>query len=237
MIVALARARIEQSSEWPLPRSTSNASDPNARTHAPPPSFAAWYAHIPGLKVVSCYASEDSKGLLKAAIRDPDPVVVLESEILYNKAFPMREAALRDDWLTPIGVAAVEREGHHVTVVTHGRGVDFSLEAADALAADGVSVEVLNLRTIRPLDIDAIMTSVAKTHRLVTVEEGFRQHGVGAEIVALVAERGIELLDAPVERVTCADVPMPYADNLERASMAGADNVVAAVRRVVEGGI
>ncbi|KAI0053584.1 thiamine diphosphate-binding protein [Auriscalpium vulgare] len=178
--------------------------------------YAAWYGQIPGLKVVSPWSAEDCKGLLKAAIRDPNPVVFLENEMLYGVSFPMSEAAMSDNFILPIGKAKVEREGSDVTVVAHSKMVTHSLEAADLLAKDGIKVEVINLRSIRPLDIETIKASVKKTNRLVTVEGGFPAFGVGSEICAQIVEsEAFDYLDAPVERVTGADVPTPYAANLE----------------------
>jgi pyruvate dehydrogenase E1 component beta subunit len=194
--------------------------------------FGAWYSSVPGLKVLSPYSSEDARGLIKSAIRDPDPVVFLENEILYNKAFPLTSEAEAEDFLVPIGKAKIEREGTDVSLIAHSRAVDFALEAAEKLAADhGISAEVLNLRTLRPLDVEAIIATVRKTHRLVTVEEGWRQSGVGSEVAALAVQFAFDDLDAPIERVCSADVPMPYAKNLEDEAMADADNVVAAVLR------
>jgi pyruvate dehydrogenase E1 component beta subunit len=196
--------------------------------------FAAWYASVPGLKVISPWNAEDCKGLLKAAIRDPNPVVFLENELLYGKEFPLSDAAQSKDFLLPIGKAKVERAGSDVTIVSFSKMVGHSLEAAEKLAAEGISVEVINLRTLRPLDVTAIIASVKKTSRLVTVEEGWPQHGVGAEICALIMETdAFNYLDAPVERITGADCPMPYAINLEVAALPQIDTIVAAVKRTV----
>ncbi|KAJ7068343.1 mitochondrial pyruvate dehydrogenase E1 component beta subunit [Mycena amicta] len=192
--------------------------------------YAAWYGSIPGLKVVSPWSAEDCKGLLKSAIRDPNPVVFLENEMMYGVSFPMSNEAMSDDFLLPIGKAKVEREGSDVTIVAHSKMVTHSLEAADALAKEGIKAEVINLRSIRPLDIDTIIKSVKKTNRsvplpksththarrLVIVEGGFPAFGVGSEICAQIVEsEAFDYLDAPVERVTGADVPTPYATNLE----------------------
>jgi pyruvate dehydrogenase E1 component beta subunit len=194
--------------------------------------FASWYSHCPGLKVVAPWNSEDAKGLLKAAVRDPNPVVFLENELLYGTEFEMSDAALRDDFVLDIGKAKVEREGTDVTIVTFSRMVGFSLEAAEELAKEGISAEVINLRTIRPLDRDAIDASVRKTSRLVTVEEGWPQSGIGAEIQAVITETGaFDFLDAAPERVTGVDVPMPYAENLEKSALPTVSNIVSAVRR------
>ncbi|KAI9221204.1 thiamine diphosphate-binding protein [Blastocladiella britannica] len=183
--------------------------------------FAAWYGSVPGLKVVSPYSAEDAKGLMKAAIRDPNPVVFLENEIMYGVSFPMSEAALRDDFVLPIGKAKVEREGTDVTIVAHSRAVGQSLDAAQELAdKHGIQAEVINLRSIRPLDIDTIIASVKKTNRLVTVEGGWPMFGVGSEITAQIMEsEAFDHLDAPIARVTGADIPMPYAVPLEAGAL------------------
>lgn len=194
--------------------------------------FAAWYGSIPGLKVVSPWNAEDCKGLLKAAIRDPNPVVFLENELLYGKEFPLSDEAQSKDFVLPIGKAHVERVGSDVTIVTHSKMVGHCLEVADVLASEGVSVEVVNLRTIRPLDVPAIVASVKKTNRLVTVEEGWPQSGIGAEICAVMMEtEAFDYLDAPVQRVTGSDTPMPYAIGLENAAIPQVEDVANAVRR------
>lgn len=181
--------------------------------------YSAWYGSVPGLKVVSPWSAEDAKGLLKAAIRDPNPVVVLENELMYGQVFPMSEAAQKDDFVIPIGKAKVERAGKDLTIVTMSRCVGQSIVAAEALKKKyGVEVEVLNLRSIKPIDLDAIIASIKKTHCLMTVESGFPAYGVGAEIVALAVEYGFDYLDAPPQRVTGADVPTPYAQGLEEMS-------------------
>ncbi|KAJ8724221.1 hypothetical protein PYW08_015695 [Mythimna loreyi] len=196
--------------------------------------FGAWYSHCPGLKVLMPYTSEDAKGLLKSAIRSLDPVVVLEDEILYGVQFPMSDEALSKDFVIPIGKAKIEREGNHVTVVCAGRGTDTALQAAKELAGKGIECEVINLRSIRPLDFDTIARSVAKTHHLVTVEQGWPQSGIGAEICARVMESpSFFELDAPAWRVTGADVPMPYARSLEVLAIPRSDDVQAAVTAVL----
>lgn len=196
--------------------------------------YAAWYAHVPGCKVVSPWSAEDCKGLLKTAIRDNDPVVFLENEILYGKAFPIEEEKLSPDYLIPFGKAKVERAGSDITIVAHSLGVQKAMEGAEELAKEGISCEVVNLRTIRPLDTEAIIDSVKKTHNLITVEGGFPQFGVGAEICAVVMEsEAFDYLDAPVYRVTGADIPTPYAANLEQLSLPQADNVVRTVKHVL----
>ncbi|GBG76843.1 hypothetical protein CBR_g23058 [Chara braunii] len=196
--------------------------------------FAAWYSSVPGLKVVSPYSSEDARGLLKAAIRDPDPVVVLENELLYGEAFPVSEEALDSNFVIPIGKAKIEREGTDLTITAFSKMVGFALKAAEELAKQGISVEVINLRSIRPLDRDAINKSVRKTSRLLTVEEGWPQNGIGAEICASVVEESMDFLDAPVERITGADVPMPYAANLERAAIPQVEDIMRAAKRVCQ---
>jgi pyruvate dehydrogenase E1 component beta subunit len=191
--------------------------------------FTAWYSHIPGLKVVAPYTAADAKGLLKSAIRDPNPVVFLENEILYGQSFPVPKL---DDYIVPIGKARIARAGNDVTIVAWSMGMTYALKAAEELAKDGVDAEVVDLRTIKPLDIDTVIESVKKTGRLVTVEEGWRQSGVGAEIAALVGEHAFDWLDAPVTRVTAEDVPMPYAANLEKLALPTVTEVIEAVKAV-----
>ena len=195
--------------------------------------FAAWYAHCPGLKVLAPYSAEDARGLLKAAIRDDNPVVFLENEILYGMSFDVTPEVLDKDFTVPIGECKVEREGTDVTLVSYSRGVHTCLQAADALAAQGVSAEVINIRTMRPLDRETIIKSVMKTNRLVTVEEGWPSCGIGAELGACIYEsEAFNYLDAPVERVTGADIPMPYAANLEVDAIPVVQNVLNAVQKV-----
>ncbi|XP_063633946.1 pyruvate dehydrogenase E1 component subunit beta, mitochondrial [Cydia splendana] len=197
--------------------------------------FGAWFSHCPGLKVVMPYSAEDAKGLLKAAIRDPDPVVVLEDEILYGMQFPMSDEALSPDFVLPFGKAKIEREGSHITLVCAGKATDTALQAAAELATKGVECEVINLRSLRPLDFDTIAQSVAKTHHLVTVEQGWPQSGIGAEICARVMESPTFFeLDAPAWRVTGADVPMPYTRSLELLALPRPDSVVGAVSAVLQ---
>lgn len=196
--------------------------------------FAAWYSSVPGLKVISPWNAEDCKGLLKAAIRDPNPVVFLENELLYGKEFPLSDEAQSKDFVLPIGEAKIERSGTDCTIVTFSKMVGHSLEAAELLAAEGISVEVINLRTIRPLDIDTIIASVKKTSRLVTVEEGWPQCGIGAEVCALMFEtEAFDYLDAPVKRVTGSDTPMPYAIGLEQSAIPQIPDLVEAVKRTI----
>jgi len=196
--------------------------------------FAAWYGSLPGLKVVAPWNCDDAKGLLKAAIRDPNPVVVLESELAYNHshAFSAEAEKAGSEWLIPIGQAKIEREGTDVTIVTFSRLVGEALIAAETLAKEhGISAEVINLRTIRPLDRATIATSVKKTGRLVSAEEGFPAFGVGAELAALVQEQAFDYLDAPIERVSSADVPMPYSKSMEEVVIPQAPTIVAAALR------
>ncbi|UZJ53318.1 hypothetical protein CBS101457_002638 [Exobasidium rhododendri] len=197
--------------------------------------YSAWYGQIPGLKVISPWSAEDCRGLLKAAIRDPNPVVFLENEILYGQHFPVSAEVLSDDFVLPIGKAKVEREGKDITIVSHTLGVSWSMEAAEILKKEeGIEAEVINLRSIRPLDIETVIKSVKKTNRLVTVEGGFPAFGVGSEICAQIMEsEAFDYLDAPVERVTGADVPTPYAKNLEDLSFPHADTVVKVCKRAL----
>ena len=191
--------------------------------------FASWYAHIPGLKVVAPYSSEDAKGLLKSAIRDPNPIIFLENEILYGRSFPITQ----DPNLTvPIGKAKIERTGEDVTIVTFSIMVGLALEAAEMLAGEGIDVEVINLRTLRPLDLDTIIKSIKKTNRVVSLEEGWPVAGIGSEIASISMEHAFDYLDAPVLRVCGEDVPMPYATNLEAAALPNIDKVVSAVKSV-----
>jgi pyruvate dehydrogenase E1 component beta subunit len=191
--------------------------------------YSTWYGHCPGLKVVAPYSAADAKGLLKAAIRDPNPVVFLENEILYGHSF---EVPQLDDFVLPIGRAKVLREGGDVTIVAFSLMVERALAAADALAGDGIHAEVIDLRTIRPLDVATIVASVKKTSRLVSVEESWPTFGVGAELAAAMMEHAFDHLDAPVVRVTGKDVPMPYAANLERLALPSAEDVVQGARAV-----
>ena len=192
--------------------------------------YAAWYGQIPGLKVVMPYTAADAKGLMKAAIRDPNPVVFLENEILYGKSF---EVPKLEDWVVPIGKARIARAGHHVTIVSFGIGMTLALAAAEKLAAEGIEAEVVDLRTIRPMDIATIVESVKKTNRCVCVEEGFPQFSVTSEIAAQIMTHAFDYLDAPVARVAGKDVPMPYAANLEKLALPNADEVVAAAKAVL----
>ncbi|CAD5230336.1 unnamed protein product [Bursaphelenchus xylophilus] len=196
--------------------------------------FSAWYAHCPGLKVVAPYNCEDARGLLKAAIRDDNPVVVLEDEMLYGYSFPVSDEAQDKDFTIPIGKAKIEREGGDITLVAHSMAVHFALKGAEELAQSGINCEVINLRSLRPLDFDTIKASVLKTHRLVTVECGWPFCGIGAEISAQFMESdAFDQLDAPVSRITGVDIPMPYALNLETASLPTKDHVVKKVKQIL----
>jgi len=191
--------------------------------------YASWFSHVPGLKVVAPYSAEDAKGLLKAAIREPNPVIFLENELLYGETFEVPDD---DDFVLPLGKAKIEREGGDVTIVTFSRSVGHALRAAETLAGEGIEAEVINLRTLRPMDQGTILESLAKTNRIVSVEEGWPQSGVGSEIAAMCMEKGFDLLDAPVKRVTGIDVPLPYAANLERAALPQPDWIVEAAKSV-----
>jgi pyruvate dehydrogenase E1 component beta subunit len=191
--------------------------------------YGAWYASVPGLKVIAPYDAADAKGLLKSAIRDPNPVVFLEHEMVYGTEFDVPDVA---DWLVPIGKAKVRRAGSHVTLVAYSRMVGHALQAADVLAADGIEAEVVDLRTLRPLDHETVVRSVMKTNRLVTIEEGWGPMGVGAEVAARVVEHAFDYLDAPPARVCQEDVPLPYAANLEILSLPSVDKIVAAAKAV-----
>src|ERR1700726_4261735 len=191
--------------------------------------YAAWYSQIPGLKVIAPFSAADYKGLLKAAIRDPNPVIFLENEMLYGHS---GEVPKLDDYVIPIGKARVVRSGAHVTIVSWSNGMSYALKAADELAKEGIEAEVIDLRTLRPMDTDTLVASVKKTGRAVTVEEGWQQNGVGAEIAARLMEHAFDYLDAPVLRVSGKDVPMPYAANLEKFALPSAAEVVAAAKTV-----
>jgi len=191
--------------------------------------YASWYAHVPGLKVISPYSAADAKGLLKSAIRDPNPVIFLENEMLYGQSF---EVPADEDYLVPIGKAAVLREGSDVTITAFSIMVGHALKAAEELAKEGISAEVIDLRTLRPLDVDTIVESVQKTSRCVSLEEGWPVAGIGSEICAVIMEKAFDYLDAPVERVTGKDVPLPYAANLEKLALPQVQDVIEAVKRV-----
>ncbi|OYY03682.1 MAG: alpha-ketoacid dehydrogenase subunit beta, partial [Acidocella sp. 35-58-6] len=192
--------------------------------------FASWYAHCPGLKVVAPWSAADAKGLMRAAIRDPNPVIFLENEILYGQTF---DCPISDDFILPIGKAKVERVGSDVTIVAFSIMVDVALKAAEILAGQGISAEVINLRTIRPLDVATIVESVKKTNRVVSVEEGWPFAGIGSEICMTVTEHCFDWLDAPPMRVAGLDVPMPYAANLEKLALPQPNWVVDAVKKII----
>eukprot|EP01119_Soliformovum_irregulare_P005375 TRINITY_DN17142_c0_g1_i1.p1 TRINITY_DN17142_c0_g1~~TRINITY_DN17142_c0_g1_i1.p1 ORF type:complete len:375 (+),score=122.03 TRINITY_DN17142_c0_g1_i1:48-1172(+) len=194
--------------------------------------FAAWYGSCPGLKVIAPWSADDHKGLMKAAIRDENPVVVLENELLYNETQTLSVEAQDKDFVIPFGLAKVEHEGSDISLITFSRQVGNAIKAAEALKKDGIKAEVVNLRSIRPLDINTIVNSVRKTNRCVTIEEGWPHYGVGAEIIAQLNEHAFDSLDAPVERVTGADVPMPYAKGIEDKAMVQVENIVNAAKRV-----
>ena len=191
--------------------------------------YAAWYAQIPGLKVVMPYSASDYKGLMKTAIRDPNPVIFLENEILYGKSF---DVPVMDDFTVPFGKARIWREGTDVTIVSFGIGMTYALEAAEKLAEDGISAEVIDLRTLRPIDYDTVIASVMKTNRCVTVEEGWPVASMGNHLAATIMTRAFDYLDAPVLSCTGKDVPMPYAANLEKHALVTTDEVVATVKQV-----
>ncbi|MGJ4931927.1 pyruvate dehydrogenase complex E1 component subunit beta [Bradyrhizobium sp. HKCCYLS2038] len=191
--------------------------------------YSSWYSHIPGLKVVAPYSAADAKGLLKAAIRDPNPVIFLENEVLYGHS---GEVPKLDDYIIPIGKARIARAGKDVTIIAWSNGMTYALKAADELAKEGIEAEVIDLRTLRPMDTETIIASVKKTGRAVTVEEGWAQSGVGAEIAARIMEHAFDYLDAPVTRVSGKDVPMPYAANLEKLALPSAADVVRAAKSV-----
>jgi pyruvate dehydrogenase E1 component beta subunit len=191
--------------------------------------YSSWYSQVPGLKVVSPFSAADYKGLLKAAIRDPNPVIFLENEMLYGHSGPVPKL---DDYVIPIGKARIVRSGSHVTIISWSNGMSYAIKAAEELAKDGIEAEVIDLRTLRPMDTDTLVASVKKTGRAVTVEEGWQQNGVGAEIAARLMEHAFDYLDAPVARVSGKDVPMPYAANLEKLALPSVAEVVEAAKAV-----
>ena len=191
--------------------------------------YSSWYSHVPGLKVIAPYSAADAKGLLKSAIRDPNPIVFLENEILYGHSFPVPKL---DEFLAPIGKAKIVRPGHEVTIVSWSIGMTYALKAAEELANEGIAAEVIDLRTLRPMDTETIVQSVMKTGRCVVVEEGWPQSGVAAEVSSRIMEQAFDYLDAPVARVTGKDVPMPYAANLEKLALPSIAEVVEAAKAV-----
>jgi pyruvate dehydrogenase E1 component beta subunit len=192
-------------------------------------NYGPWYANVPGLVVIAPYDASDAKGLLKAAIRSEDPVVFLENELVYGRSFELPEL---DDHVLPIGKARIMREGKDVTIVSYSIGVGLALEAAERLAEEGIDAEVIDLRTLRPLDKETVLASLAKTNRMVVAEEGFPVCSIASEIIAICMEDGFDNLDAPVVRVCNEDVPLPYAANLEKLAIIDADRIVAAVKKV-----
>jgi pyruvate dehydrogenase E1 component beta subunit len=231
VVNAAAKMSYMSNGQFPMPmvfRGPNGAALQLAAQHSQ--AWDSWYAHIPGLKVVSPGTPADAKGLLKAAIRDNNPVIVLEGEMLYNTKGEVDE---NPDLIVPIGKAELKREGDQCTIVCYGKMVLVALQAADQLAKQGVNVDVLDLRTIRPMDVDAIADSVAKTNRAVVVEEGWEMCGVGAQVVDFIQRECFDDLDAPVVRVHQADVPMPYAKNLEKLAKPDAAKTIAAVKRVM----
>eukprot|EP00758_Cryptobia_borreli_P007142 Tbor_TRINITY_DN5252_c2_g2::TRINITY_DN5252_c2_g2_i1::g.16137::m.16137/K00162/PDHB, pdhB; pyruvate dehydrogenase E1 component beta subunit len=195
--------------------------------------LAPWFASVPGLKVVAPYNSEDARGMMKAAIRDPNPVIVLEHELMYGEAFEVSDAAMDKDFLIPFGKAKVEKVGTDISIFAFSKAVEISLKAAELLAAENINAEVINLRSLRPLDRESIIKSVIKTSRCMTVDESYPMCNIGAEIAAIIMEsEAFDYLDAPMERVSCADVPTPYAKALEVASQPQVSDVVAVARRI-----
>jgi pyruvate dehydrogenase E1 component beta subunit len=192
-------------------------------------NYGPWYANVPGLVVIAPYDASDAKGLLKAAIRSDDPVVFLENELVYGRTFELPEL---DDHVLPIGKARIVREGKDVTIVSYSIGVGLALEAAEQLAAEGVEAEIVDLRTLRPLDKETVLASLAKTNRVVVAEEGFPVCSIASEIIAICMDEGFDNLDAPVVRVANEDVPLPYAANLEKAALIDAAKIVSAVKKV-----
>ena len=192
-------------------------------------NYGPWYASVPGLIVIAPYDAADAKGLLKAAIQSPDPVVFLENELLYGRSFDVPEL---EDYTLPIGKARIIREGNDVTIVSYSIGVGLALEAADSLAGEGIEAEVIDLRTLRPLDTETVLKSLAKTNRMVVAEEGWPTCSIASEIIALCMEQGFDDLDAPVTRVTNEDVPLPYAANLEKAALIDSARIIEAVKKV-----
>ena len=193
--------------------------------------FASWYSHIPGLKVISPWSASDAKGLLKAAIRDPNPVIFLENELLYGESFEVPEG---ENEIVPIGKGKIVKSGSDVTITAFSIMVGKALDAAEIVSKDGINVEVIDLRSIRPLDIETIISSVKKTNRLISIEEGWPTSGIGAEIAALTIKHAFDYLDAPIERITGLDIPLPYAENLERAALPQVSNITDSIRNICQ---
>jgi len=191
--------------------------------------YAAWYGHIPGLKVIAPFGAADAKGLLKAAIRDPNPVIFLENEIMYGQAFDVPKS---EYFVLPIGKARIHKQGSDVSLVTFGIGMKYAIEAASAMAELGIDAEIIDLRTIRPMDMETVIASIKKTNRCITIEEGFPQSGIGAEIGMQIMQNAFDYLDAPVLRITGKDVPMPYAANLEKLALPSVEEIVEAAKAV-----
>jgi pyruvate dehydrogenase E1 component beta subunit len=191
--------------------------------------YSSWYAHIPGLKVIAPYFAADAKGLLKAAIRDPNPVIFLENEIVYGRSFPLPKL---DDYVVPIGKARVVKKGKHVTLVAYSICVGMAIDAAEKLAAEGIDAEIIDMRTLRPLDTATVIESVKKTNRLVTVEQGWPVCSIGSEICSVVTSEAFDYLDAPPTKVNGKDVPMPYAANLEKLALPHVEDIIAAAKAV-----
>ncbi|WDM85296.1 pyruvate dehydrogenase complex E1 component subunit beta [Ehrlichia sp. JZT12] len=192
--------------------------------------YASWYAHVPGLKVIAPYFAADCKGLLKAAIRDPNPIIFLENEIAYGHKHEVPDEALTTDYIVEIGKAAIAKEGTDITITAFSLQVKLALDAAELLAQEGINAEVIDLRTLRPLDTETIIRSVKKTNRIISIEEGWPYSGIGAEIAALIMEQAFDDLDAPIIRITGKDVPLPYATNLEKLALPQIEDVVEAAR-------
>ncbi|MEP7383717.1 MAG: pyruvate dehydrogenase complex E1 component subunit beta [Gemmatimonadota bacterium] len=231
VVNAAAKMLYMSGGQYPMPivfRGPNGAALQLAAQHSQ--AWESWYAHIPGLKVITPATPYDAKGMLKAAIRDDNPVVVLEGEMLYNTK---GEVPDNEDYIVPIGKAEVKREGDQCTVVTHGKSVLMALQVADALAKEGIRIEVVDLRTIRPMDVETIAASVRKTNRAVVLEEGWEVCGVGAQVVDYIQRHCFDHLDAPILRVHQEDVPMPYAKNLERAAKPDVAKTIAAIRQVM----
>ncbi len=231
IVNSAAKTRYMSGGQMECPIVFRGPNGPSARVGAQhSQDYGAWYAHIPGVKVVAPYFADDAKGLLKSAIRDPNPVIFLENEIVYGRSFPVPKSG---DHVVPIGKARLVRPGSHVTLLGHSICVGLIMEAAEKLAAEGIDAELIDLRTLRPLDIATVIESVKKTNRLVTVEQGWPVCSIGSEIASQIVERAFDYLDAPPTKVTGKDVPMPYAANLEKLALPQTDDIVAAAKTVL----